>query len=179
MNMKKVLAVTFFFLMLCGQSVQAAEPQTLSVDLLSPNEMNSAPGIHVNVKAKVTNQTDQTIQDVMAYITLGNLSKHMTVNLEDFSADQAVVIGTLKANESKTIELPIQFVYVSEYYLYVTAMSSELPVISSSQAVPVHIVSNSHINPTAINTVMIGMPALLLLIICGIVVRRYQRRKVI
>jgi hypothetical protein len=176
--MKKLLIMTFFFLMIWGQSVQASEPQTLSVDLLSPHEMTAAPGIHVNVAAQVTNHTDQTIHDVMAYITLGNLSKHMTVNLEDFSADVPVVIGTLKANESKTIELPIQFVYVSDYYLYVTTISSELPVINSSQAIPIHIVSNSHINVTATTMVMIGIPAMLLLIIAGIVIRRYLKRKV-
>ncbi|SEB54101.1 hypothetical protein [Paenibacillus sp. GP183] len=149
----------------------------LSVELLSPTQVKDYPGIEQMVKANVTNLTDQPIPDVMAYITLADLGKHMTVNLEDYSADKPVVMGTLQPKETRTVELPIRFVYTSTFFLYVTAMSSQFNNIQSSVAIPVEIISNSSMDPSLVAAVSIGMPALLLIVIAAVFMLRWKQRR--
>jgi uncharacterized membrane protein len=157
----------------------AVLPPKLSVELLSPDQVKGFPGIEQTVKAKLTNLTDQAIPDVMAYITLADLGKHMTVNLEDYSADKPVVIGALQPKESKTVDLPIRFVYTSHFFLYVTAVSSGSNSIQSSGAIPVEISSNSSMNTTAVGVVSFGVPGMLLIIMAAVYfVRRKQRREI-
>jgi hypothetical protein len=155
----------------------AAAPPRLSVELLSPAQVKDYPGIEQIVKANVTNLTDQPIPDVMAYITLADIGKHMTVNLEDYSADKPVIIGTLQPKESKTVELPIRFVYTSNFFLYVTAMSSQFNNIQSSGAIPVEIISNSSMDPSLVAVVSLGMPVLLLIVIAAVFVLRWKQRR--
>jgi hypothetical protein len=156
---------------------QTAVPSKLAVELLSPDQVKDFPGIEKMVKAKVTNLTGQAIPDVMAYITLADLGKHMTVNLEDYSADKPVVIGTLQPNESKTVELPIRFVYTSRFFLYVTAVSSATSSIESSAAIQAEIISNSSMNTAAVGMVSIAMPALLLILIAMVILFRWKQRR--
>jgi hypothetical protein len=155
----------------------AVAPPKLAVELLSPAQVKDYPGIEQIVKAKVTNLTDQPISDVMAYITLADLGKHMTVNLEDYSADKPVVIGTFQPKESKTIELPIRFVYTSNFFLYVTAVSSQFNNIQSSGAIPVEIFSNSSMDPSMVVIVSLGMPVFLLIVIAAVFVLRWKQRR--
>jgi hypothetical protein len=155
----------------------AVAPPKLAVELLSPAQVKDYPGIEQIVKANVTNLTDQPISDVMAYITLADLGKHMTVNLEDYSTDKPVVIGTFQPKESKTIELPIRFVYTSNFFLYVTAVSSQFNNIQSSGAIPVEIFSNSSMDPSMVVIVSLGMPVLLLIVIAAVFVLRWKQRR--
>src|SRR2546422_267247 len=88
--------------------VSAQEIPKLAVEIMSPTEVHGFPGIELKVKAKITNNTDEVVPDVMAYITMADIRKHMTVNLEDYSADKPVVLGELKAKESRVVDLPIR-----------------------------------------------------------------------
>jgi hypothetical protein len=156
--------------------VSAQEPSKLSVELLSPTEVHGFPGIEQLVKAKITNLSDSAIPDVMAYITMADIHKHMTVNLEDYSADKPVVIGELKAKESREVELPVRFVYTSSYFLYVTAISTQIPPIQSSIAIPIDIISNSKMDIGAVQFVTFGMPAIMIISLIAIIVYRRKSR---
>jgi hypothetical protein len=158
-------------------AVQAAQGSKLAIELLSPSEVKEFPGAEKIVQAKVTNLTDQMVPDVMAYITLADLGKHMTVNLEDYSADKPVVIGSMQPKESKTVELPIRFVYTSRYLLYVTAVSSGSFSVQSSGAVPVEILSNSNMDPAAVEAVTFGVPLILFIVIAAVFYTRWNKRK--
>jgi hypothetical protein len=135
--------VTILLAGLSPLKVSALELPKLSVEIMSPTEVHGFPGIEQIVKAKITNKTNANIPDVMAYITMADIRKHMTVNLEDYSAYKPIVLGELKAMESREIELPVRFVYTSSYFLYVTAVSTQIPSIQSSIAIPIDIISNS------------------------------------
>jgi hypothetical protein len=153
----------------------AKEAPKLSVELLSPIEVKGYPGIEQMVKANITNVSDSALPDVMAYITMADIHKHMTVNLEDYSADKPIVIGSLKPQETRQVELPVRFVYTSSFFLYVTAVSTQLHAIQSSDAIPIEIISNSSMDVQALTFVTFGMPVLLLIAMIGIIL--YRRRK--
>ena len=153
---------------------QTNEQPNISVTIQSPDSVREYPGFETKIKAKVTNNTDQAIPDVMAYITMANTVKHWTVNLEDYSADQPITIGTLKPHEEKTIELPIRFVYTDKYKLYVTASSDQESAVYSSDSIIVDILGNTKINPLMVEIIAIAIPLILLI---WLLVETYRVRK--
>jgi len=87
----------------------------------------------------------------------------MTVNLEDYSADKPVTIDVLKPNETKIIELPVRFVYTSNYYLYTTVVSKEYNEIVSSNSIKVEIMGNTKIDKNMVMMITYLEPILLIL----------------
>jgi hypothetical protein len=156
-----------------------AVDKKISLTILSPDKVKDYPGREETIKVRVTNNTDKDIHDVLVYITMADIKKNMTVNLEDYSADKPVFINTLKVNESKTIELPIRFVYTSDYYLYTTVTSKEYKEIVSSDAIPVEILGNTKIDKSKVISVVIFEPFVLIGGIMLISLRRRYKYKVV
>lgn len=107
---------------------------------------------------------------------MADWGNHMTVNLEDYFTEKPVTINTLKAGESKTVELTLRFVYVSEYYLYTSVVSGEFKQIASSLAIPVEITGNTMIDKNMVQTIAIAEPVVVLLLVTCIA--WYRRRSV-
>ncbi len=143
----------------------AMEQPNIEVKIISPNQVKDYPGKETIVKAQVINYTNHSIKDLVVYITMADMGKKWTVNLEDYSADKPEQIKELKAGETKEISLPIRFVYTSNYYLYVTATSAQSLDIYSSIGIPIEIIGNTKINPTIIQIVSIGTPLIILVFV--------------
>jgi hypothetical protein len=147
-------------------------PDLFQIKILSPEQITEYPGKDVLIKVSIKNNTDKEIQNVFTYITMANLSKTWTVNLEDYSADQPTTIGTMKPHEEKVVELPIKLVYAADYYLYTTVLSKEDKIITSSNAIPVKILGNTKIVPLQVQIVSIVIPLLLLLALIVMIIRK-------
>ncbi|SHH92214.1 hypothetical protein [Clostridium grantii] len=148
-----------------------------TVELLSPHGIKDYPGREETVKVKITNNSSKDINEVLAYITMADIKKNMTVNLEDYSADKPFYIKSIKAGEAQMVDLPIRFVYTSTYYLYVTVVTKENNMITSSNAIPIEIIGNTKINKPLTMSVAVAEPLLLLGIvgvIYGIRKRKYK-----
>ena len=81
---------------------------------------------------------------------MADIKRNMTVNLVDYSTDTPVTINTLKPNETKVIELTIRFVYTSNYYLYIMAVSKEYNQIISSDSIPIDIMGNTKVDKSMV-----------------------------
>lgn len=148
-----------------GQNAFAMEQPTIEIKVISPDQVKDYPGKEATVKVQVINHTNQSIKDLVVYITMADMGKKWTVNLEDYSADKPEQIKELKAGETKELSLPIRFVYTSNYYLYVTATSTHSLDIYSSNGIPIEIMGNTKIDPTIIQVVSIGTPLLILALV--------------
>jgi len=155
------ILVIIFLTMLMHTGVYAQNQSNLKIEIISPSEVNNIPGYETNVVAKITNVSSKPLDKVMVYITMMDIGKHWTVNLEDYGADQPLQIGTLKSGEIKEIQLPIRFVYTSQYKVYVTASSDVNQQIYSSDAIFVKILGNTKINPALVQSVSLGVPSFL------------------
>lgn len=177
MRIKAAIVILFVLCLSLPLTVNAAEKPNVEVVIISPDGVKDYPGTEVEIKAKVTNHSNQTIEDMMAYITMADLNKHWTVNLEDYSADQPISIGTLSPNDTKEVSLPIRFVYTSRYHLYVTATSTKEPWIYSSSAIPIEIMGNTKIDPLFVQIVSIGEPVILIGSLITLIIRRRMKTK--
>lgn len=165
----KMICVVFIMLLVFAlssfTSVYAKDINTnkLSISILSPLEIKDYPGREETIKAQIKNNTDKPIKDILVYITMADIKKNMTVNLEDYSADKLVAVNSLQPNETKTVELPIRFVYTSNYYLYTTVVSKEYNQIISSDSIPIQITDNTKVHKNMVLMVSYIEPILLVL----------------
>ncbi|KAB7668911.1 DUF2393 domain-containing protein [Bacillus sp. B1-b2] len=171
-----VLAILLGFVV-TGQNAFAMEQPNVEVKVISPTQVKDYPGKETTVKAQITNHTNQSIKDLVVYITMADMGKKWTVNLEDYSADKPEQVKELKPGETKEFSLPIRFVYTSNYYLYVTAASTHSLDIYSSNGIPIDIMGNTKINPTIIQVVSMGTP-LIVLVFVGLNFTKNRRKRV-
>lgn len=148
----------------------------LSISIISPSQVKDYPGKEEVVKAEIKNNTDKTIKDLLVYITMADIKKNMTVNLEDYSADTPVAINVLQPNEIKIIELPIRFVYTSNYYLYTTVVSKENNQIISSDSIPIDIMGNTKVDKNMVVMISCVEPILLILGSVFIMLRKKYKK---
>ena len=87
--------------------------------------MENYPGFETSVQARNYQFVELGTKNAMAYITMADIGKHMTVNLEDYGADVPVLLKILNTHAIYKSKLPIRFVYISKYKLYVTVSSDE------------------------------------------------------
>ena len=151
---------------------------TFNIEILSPDSIRDYPGREETVKVKVTNNSNEDVKQILAYITMADINKNMTVNLEDYSADKPVYIDSIKAGAAQIVELPIRFVYTSNYYLYVTVVTKDNMAITSSRAIPIEILGNTKINESLVMSVVVIEPILLLGMIGVIYKIRRKKHKV-
>lgn len=175
--MKKLCSLFFALLLIITLSttVFAADVPPLAVTIDSPRSVQGIPGLDGIIKATVTNNTERPVDDVMVYITMTDLVKHMTVNLEDYSANKPVLVGTLQAGERKTVELPIRFVYVDKFWLYTSAVTSTSNLIASSRAIPVEITGNTLVDKQMVQSISFVMP-MILIVIATLTLVLYRKR---
>ncbi|MFU0824034.1 hypothetical protein [Clostridium sp.] len=161
------IAITMFLILalypLTNVYAKDLNTDKLSISITSPFAVKDYPGKEELVKAEVKNNTDKPIKDLLVYITMADIKKNMTVNLEDYSADKPVKVDILNPGETKVIELPIRFVYTSNYYLYTTAVSKEYNQIISSDAIPIEIMGNTKVDKNMVLIISYVEPILLAL----------------
>lgn len=152
----------------------AVQPK-LGLKIVSPQHVEGYAGKEETVRVQVTNTTDQSIKDILVYITMADLSKNSTVNLEDFNADKPVLIQNLGAKKSKILDLTVRFVYTSQYDLYVTAVSKEYRETVSSASIPVRIIGNTQVDKNQVLMLSVFEPLAVLLLLAGLQLRKFSR----
>jgi hypothetical protein len=164
-RMSAIFIMVVVFVISSFTSVYAKDVNAnkLSISILSPSGVKDYPGREETVKAQIKNNTDKAINDILVYITMADINKNMTVNLEDYSADKPVTVTSLQPNETKIVELPIRFVYTSNYYLYTTVVSKENNQIISSDSIPIEIMGNTKVDKNMVLMISYVEPVLLVL----------------
>jgi len=142
------------------------------IHIIAPEQITTYPDKDVYIKLNIKNNTDKNLGHVFTYITMANLSKMWTVNLEDYGADQPTIIGAMKPYEEKVVELPIKLVYPADYYLYATVLSKDSNIITSSNAIPVTVLGNTKLVPLQVQAVSVAIPSILLLTLFVMIIRR-------
>ncbi|MGB3367575.1 MAG: hypothetical protein WBA54_08805 [Acidaminobacteraceae bacterium] len=181
--MKKLYIFSIAVLMLMNMPtlVFASElSSNIVVEILSPIAISDYPGKEDVIKASIRNNGPKDLNEVLVYITMVDVKKNMTVNLEDYNADKPVYIETLKSGEIQLIELPVRFVYTSKYDLYVTAVAKENRNVTSSKSISIEILGNTKINKTLAMSVAFLEPVILLAfvgILYGVRRKKYRVRQ--
>lgn len=139
--------------------------------------LSGKAGQYVKLMARVTNTSNGTIKDVVAYVSLVDVTRgqQAPVDLEDWSAHRAVTVPTLAPGQSKDVGWSLRLVKGGDYVVYANAIAGGSTRASVGQEVPLSVTAQKNLNPGGVLPVAIGVPIVAGAVLLGPVALRQRR----
>jgi len=176
MNMAKTLITTcagIIFLSFAFVAYAQAVPPPLSIQILSQNTLDGVAGDYVTVKGQITNAGTTTLNDVTTYLSLVDTGTKLPVDLEDWSAEKGLYIGSIDAKQTLPLSWQIHFVKAGTYSLIIVAEAGSNEVPQVSTITHFNVAPKKNLNPGQVLPVALGTPIVLL---CILFVLSYRRK---
>jgi hypothetical protein len=126
------------------------------------SELSGTAGQYVKLPARITNASKVPVKDVVAYVTLVEITKGQKapVDLEDWSAHRAVTIGSLAPGHSRDASWSLRLVKGGHYVIYANAIEKGSSWAAVGQEVPLTVMAHKNLNPGGVLPVALGVPVL-------------------
>jgi hypothetical protein len=176
LNMKAlIICMVLFVLTIPTYMVFAGEnvsPAGIDITISSAKMLKGVAGEFVTISGQVTNNSDQPIDDITTYLSLVDKENKLPVDLEDWSAEKGLYIGSIDVKQTLPLTWKIHLVKAGSYTLAVIAnvADQERPVTSSITQLIVE--PKINLNPGQVLPVALGMPILLFACLAIIQYRR-------
>jgi len=150
---------------------QTVAPQ-LIIEILSASQLNGTAGDFVTVQCQITNSGNAPVNNITTYLSLVDDDYKMPVDLEDWSAERGLFIGTIDSGQTFPLDWKIHFVKAGNYSLTIIAViegqdKPEVSTITRFVVAPKH-----NLNPGMVLPVALGEPIILLIILLFVINRR-------
>ena len=147
-------------------------PPSLSIQILSQNTLSGVAGDFVNVQGQITNTGTTTLTDVTTYLSLVDTGTKLPVDLEDWSAEKGLYIGSIDTKQTLPLSWKIHFVKAGTYSLIIIAEvgSNQIPQVSTITHFDV--AAKKNLNPGQVLPVALGTPIILLFLLFILSYRR-------
>jgi hypothetical protein len=167
-----------FILGILGLSAKAQPssfPNPLVIEILSPDLLSGTAGDYVTVRVQITNASPQALSDITTYLSLVDTQNKMPVDLEDWSAERGLFIGTIEPQQTLPLNWKIHFVKAGTYELVVVAnpAGSRTPLVSTMTRFQVN--PKRNLNPGQVLPVALGTPLVLILLFLVATYKRQRR----
>jgi hypothetical protein len=164
------LIVAVGFLAPAGASGQtglqpSGNSASLVLEISSSKTLSGIAGDYVTVIGDIRNISQQPITDVTTYLSLVDTGNKLPVDLEDWSAEKGLYIGTIDAGQTLPLNWKIHFVKAGEYSLIIVATTGgrEVPQVSSITHFQVN--PKRNLNPGKVLPVALGTPIVLIFLL--------------
>jgi hypothetical protein len=160
-----------FAFLLFGIACAYAEQQvgnavsSLELRILSSKTLNGTAGDYVSIEAQITNLSGHPINDIATYLSLVDMGNKLPVDLEDWSAERGLYVGTIDSGQTFPLNWKIHFVKPGDYSLMVVAIASGDEVPQVSGITRFNVQPKRNLNPGQVLPVALGMPVLLALVL--------------
>jgi hypothetical protein len=158
-----------------AQSQPHPPSSSLVLEILSSDKLSGTAGDYVTVNAQIKNTGQQSITDVTTYLSLVDTQNKLPVDLEDWSAEKGLYIGTIEPDQIFPLNWKIHFVKAGTYSLIIVAIraGSEIPQVSGITSFQVN--PKRNLNPGRVLPVALGTPIVLILIFSIVNYKRQTR----
>jgi hypothetical protein len=158
------LAVIFIGLISSAASASGSSPQ-LAINITSSKTLDGTAGDYATVEGTLTNTGNGTLADIVTYLSLVDDVTKLPVDLEDWSAEKGLYIGTIEAGQTLPLNWKIHFVKAGNYSLIIVAEAAgnELPQVSSITRF--NVASKINLNPGEVLPVAFGTPVILIVLL--------------
>jgi hypothetical protein len=159
-----------------AQSQQYTQSNPLVLEILSSDKLSGTAGDYVTVNAQIRNTSQQPITDITTYLSLVDTQNKLPVDLEDWSAEKGLYIGTIEPDQILPLNWKIHFVKAGTYSLIIVAIraGSEIPQVSGITSFQVN--PKRNLNPGQVLPVALGTPIVLILIFSIVNYKRQTRK---
>lgn len=142
-----------------ARATGAGNPLTVETNA---GRLSGTAGQYVKLPAKITNTSGKPVRDVVAYVTLVEVTKGQKapVDLEDWSAHRAVTIGSLAPGQSRDTSWSLRLIKGGDYVVYANAIDKGSSRAAVGQEVPLTVTAHKNLNPGGVLPVAIGVPIL-------------------
>ncbi len=170
-----ILASGLGALGLSAEAQPSSVPNPLIIEILSPNLLSGTAGDYVTVRAQITNASPNALSDITTYLSLVDTQNKMPVDLEDWSAERGLFIGTIEPQQTLPLSWKIHFVKAGTYELVVVAnpAGSRTPQVSTMTRFQVS--PKRNLNPGQVLPVALGTPLVLILLFLIATYKRQRR----
>jgi hypothetical protein len=161
--MKKTILVIGTVVMLFS-AVSAMNAPAIKIDITTGGKLDGTSGDFVFVNGTLKNASKKDVQDITTYLSLVNLDTKMPVDLEDWSAERGLFIGTINAGQLFPLSWKIHFVQAGSYALTLIAdvAGDDRPVVS--RMTYFNVKKKLNLNPGNVLPVALGEPIFIVLI---------------
>ncbi len=173
MNKYFTFVLLLFALFLPSQSF-AQNSSALLLSISSQDTLSGTAGDYVTVTGNISNTTAQSIPSITTYLSLVDNQTKMPVDLEDWSAEKGLYIGSIDTGQNLPLNWKIHFVKAGDYSLIIVAeiAGTRSPIVST--VTNFHVSPKRNLNPGQVLPVALGMPLVILLLISALY---YHRQK--
>ncbi|MDD5673974.1 MAG: hypothetical protein PHC61_07425 [Chitinivibrionales bacterium] len=171
MHRKSFLTLLVISLTVCFASANSLPADSgsvcsppLSMSILSKLALDGIAGDYVTVSAEIKNISAKTITNITTYLSLADEETKLPVDLEDWSAEKGLFIGTIDAGQKFPLEWKIHFVKAGKYSLIIIAEIQGETNVLTSRVTHFAVSPKHNLNPGQVLPVALGMPLFLLVI---------------
>ncbi len=176
MRSSVVFAMVLVVVLICGAPAFTQEPAgaapRLRLAIRSAGTIEGAAGDFVTVEGDITNTTAGPISDITTYLSLVDTGNKLPVDLEDWSVEKGLYIGTIGPGETFPLRWKIHFVKAGSYSLVVIAQAGGFAQPTVSRITTLRVEPKHNLNPGAVLPVALGVPVLLVLFLFTIAALR-------
>jgi hypothetical protein len=153
--------------------VSAASHISVSID---PLFIQANMGDKIIYTGTITNNSDKTVTDIIAYISLANVTKgqESPMDLEDWSANKAIKVDAIPPHGTYEGKWPMRLIDSGSYVAYVMVVDKNDDIPMSSSMSRLEIKRVLRLNPNNVLPVALGEPILIGIVFLFI---SFKRRK--
>jgi hypothetical protein len=149
----------------------------LSLTILSSRTLSGVAGDFATVDGTITNTSSAPISGVTTYVSLVDADLHVPVDLEDWSAEKGLYIGTIDTAQSLPLNWRIHFVKAGHYSLVLVATRRDRNVPQVSAVTHFIVSPKRTLDPGHVLPVALGTPVFLAFVSMLNGYRRHRREQ--
>jgi hypothetical protein len=161
--MKKFLFIVALCFSLISFTPAVFADAGLSIKILSAKTLSGTAGDYATVKGEISNASSTPLSNITTYLSLVDTGTKLPVDLEDWSAEKGLFIGTIESGQTLPLEWKIHFVKSGTYTLSIIANieGQEKPV--TSVLTYFNVAQKINLDPGHVLPVALGEPVLILM----------------
>jgi hypothetical protein len=171
-DLKPFLIVSIFIILIMGVASASNNPPQLAISITSSKTLSGTAGDYVTVTGSITNTGNKPLGDIVTYLSIVDDVTKLPVDLEDWSAEKGLYIGSIEAGQTLPLNWKIHFVKAGNYSLIIVAEAAGnyLPQVSSITRF--NVAPKINLNPGKVLPVAFGTPIILIILLYLLTSRR-------
>ncbi len=178
LRLTRIVLAAIFLLLVSGANLRGASPApNLEIHITSSTTLNGTAGDFVAVQGTITNIGNTPLERIVTYLSLVDDQTKLPVDLEDWSAEKGLYIGSIDAGQTLPLDWKIHFVKAGTYSLIIVAeqTGNENPQVST--ITHFNVKPKINLNPANVLPTAFGTPLLLAMLLYALTSRRRTETK--
>lgn len=167
------LFIGIFVFILMSSAFARSLPPPLAINITSSKTLGGTAGDYVTVEGTIKDIEDKPLNSIVTYLSLVDNGTKLPVDLEDWSAEKGLYIGTIDSGQTLPLSWKIHFVKAGTYSLIIISEAAGYDFPQASSIVQFIVIPKINLNPGEVLPVALGIPIAL---ICILFLLAHRRR---